>query len=226
MRRLTPDEEATIPVKIRSRAGVTHSEAGAVAGAARDVARRYPNSVPAQLELYEAEFDAENYDAALAAADRALQLKPDSIDALIDKGQALLEKGKKDKQYLPQARTWLARAHDIDPHHPAPLLYNYLTYFYAGERAPEPALVGLEQAYLAAPHDNELRLVLSRQLLSEHKADLARDILLPLALSPHESKGQKNLHEVIQLIDQKKVDDAYKALAKEMARQEEESKKG
>ena len=35
-----------------------------------------PDSLPAQLELYEAEFDAEHLDAAEAAADRALQLQP------------------------------------------------------------------------------------------------------------------------------------------------------
>jgi tetratricopeptide (TPR) repeat protein len=225
MRRLSVDEEAVLPVKVRSKAGVTHSEAGGIASDARDVAREFPNSVAAELELYEAEFDAERLDAAEAAADRALQLQPDSIDALIDKGQVLLEKGKKDKQYLAQARTWLAKAHDLDLHHPAPLLYNYLTYWYSGERVPEPAAMGLEQAYLAAPHDRELRLVLTRQLLSEGKGPLARDILLPLALNPHEGKDQKNLHAVIDLIDAKKVDEAYKAMVAEMDRQEAEAKK-
>ena len=226
MRRLNPDEEAVMPNRVRTKAGVTHNEAGSVASDARGVANRFPNSLPAQLELYEAEFDAENFDAADAAADRALRLKPDSIDALIDKGQALLEKGKKDKQYLTQARTYLGQAHDIDPHHPAPLLYNYLTYWYSGETVPEPADIGLEQAYLAAPHDRDLRLILTRQLLSEKKGDLARDILLPLTLNPHAGKNQKNLHAVIELIEQKKIDEAYKAMVAEMDRQEAEKKKG
>ena len=225
MRQLGADEEAVLPIKVRSKAGVTHAEAGGVASDARAVARKFPNSLPAQLELYEAEFDAEHLDAAEAAADRALQLQPDSIDALIDKGQVLLEKGKKDKQFLPQARIWLAKAHDLDLHHPAPLLYNYLTYWYSGERVPEPAAMGLEQAYLAAPHDRDLRLVLTRQLLSERKGLLARDILLPLALNPHEGKDQKNLHAVIDLIEAKKVDEAYKAMVAEMDRQEAEAKK-
>jgi len=226
MRRMGPDEEAVLPIRVRSKAGVTRDEAGGIAGDARGAAQRYPNSLPAQLELYEAEFDAEHLDAAEAAADRALQVNPASIDALIDKGQVLLEKGKKDKQYLPQARTFFARAYNIDPHHPAPLLYNYLTYWYSGQAIPESAAMGLEQAYLVARHNPELRLVLARQLLSEKKGELARDILLPLALAPHESKGQKNLHAVIDLIDAKKVDEAYKAMVAEMDRQEAESKKG
>ena len=67
--------------------------------------------------------------------------------------------------------------------------------------------------------------MLTRQLLSEKKGDLARDILLPLALNPHEGKDQKNLHAVIDLIAAKKVDEAYKAMVAEMDRQEAESKK-
>jgi len=127
---------------------------------------------------------------------------------------------------LAQARTWLAKAHDVDPHHPAPLLYNYLTYFYSGQQIPENALVGLEQAYLAALHYGDLRLILSRQLLSEKKSDLARDILLPLALNPHVSKERKNLHGVVELIEAKKIQEAYAALTTEMAREEDEAKKG
>jgi hypothetical protein len=228
MRKLSEDEEAAIRIEVRSKAGVTHSEAGDVAGDARDIARKYPNSYKAQLALAEAELDADHLEASEAAADRAIQLQPEGIDGLIAKGQALVERGKKakDKQLLAETRTFLARAHDLDPHHPAPLLYNYLSYFYSGETIPESALVGLEQAYLAAPHYSDLRLVLSRQLLAEKKGDLARDILLPLALNPHVSKSQKNLHAVVELIEAKKVGDAYTALAAEMARQEQEAKKG
>ncbi len=91
---------------------------------------------------------------------------------------------------------------------------------------PENALVGLEQAYLAAPHYGDLRLILSRQLLSEKKGDLAREILLPLALNPHVSKERKNLHGVVELIEAKKIGEAYTALAQEMAREEDEAKKG
>lgn len=228
MRKLSDDEEAAMRVRVRSKAGVTHVEAGNVAADARDAARKYPNSYPVQLALAEAEFDAEHLEASEAAADRAIQLQPEGIDGLIAKGEILLERGKKDKnrQLLAQARTWLAKAHDVDPHHPAPLLYNYLTYFNSGEQMPESALIGLEQAYLAAPHYGDLRLILSRQLLSEKKGDLAREILLPLALNPHVSKERKNLHGVVELIEAKKIDEAYSALAQEMTREEDEAKKG
>jgi Flp pilus assembly protein TadD len=226
MRKLSDDEEAAMRVEVRTKAGVTPDEAGAVAGEARGIASKYPNSYPVQVALAEAEFDANHLEAAQAAADRAIQLRPDGIEALIAKGKILVERGRKDKQYLAPAREPLAKAHDIDPHHPGPLLYNYMSYFYSGQQIPEGALVGLEQAYLAAPHYSELRLILARQLLSEKKGDLARDILLPLALNPHESKVQKTLHGVIDLIDAKKLDQAYTTLAQEMAREEDEAKKG
>jgi len=54
---------------------------------------------------------------------------------------------------------------------------------------------------------------------------LASDILLPLALNPHEGKTAKNLHDVIDLIQAKKIDEAYKAMVKEMDRLEAEAKK-
>ena len=226
MRPLTPDEQAIIRTTIRSKAGVTKSEARGVAGDARGVARDYPNSLPVQLELAEADFDVDDYDGAEAAADRALQINPESVEALIDKGEILLERGKKDKKYLPQARPYFAKAHDLDVQNPEPLFANYLTYFYEGGPIPESALIGLETAYQNARQDRGIRLVLGRQLLAERKGPLARDILVPLGLDPHQSKGQKDMHGVIELIDANKLDEAYTKLAALMKKAEDDAKKG
>lgn len=226
MRKLGEDEEAIMPVKMRSKAGVTRREAGGIAADARAIARRYPGSVAVHLALAEAELDARNFAAAEAAADRALQLKPDSSEAFIWKGQALLERGKEDKQHLAAARAAIAQAHELDPKNPEPLYLNYLTYFYSGQPIPESAIIGLERAYDSGRQDRGLRLVLARQLLSEQKGTLAREILLPLGLNPHESKNRKKMREVIDLIEAQKVGDAYKLLAQEMAKEEEERKKG
>lgn len=226
MRKLAEDEEAIMRVKIRSKAGITRSEAPSVAADARAVVRKYPNSVAANLALAEAEFDAKNYDAAGAAADRAIQLKPNSVEALVAKGTILFERGKKDKQYLAAAREVVAKAYALDSSDPAPLYINYLTYYYAGQAIPESALIGLERAFLAARQDSGIRLVLARQLLAEKKGALAKDILLPLGLDPHESKGKKKMHAVIDLIDAGKVDQAYTQLVKELNEAEEKAKKG
>ena len=226
MRRLGPDEEAIMRAKVRTKAGLLRSETRDVAGDAEGVARSYPTSYPVLIELAEAEYDARRFDAANAAADRALQVRPEGIEALIAKGTILLERGKEDKRYLPQARIWFAKAHDLDVNNPEPLLGNYLTYFYERGPIPESALIGLEQAYTRGLQDSGLRLVLARQLLAEKKGALAKDIMMPLALDPHESKGKKTLREVVDLVDAGKVGDAYTKLAQQMVQWEEEAKKG
>ena len=231
MRKLTPDEEAIMKVRMRSKRGVDRKLAPDVAHDARSVAEKYPNSFAVQLALAEAELDLSDFEPqslarAEAAADRALALKPDSVEAMIYKGRAILERGKSDKSKLAEARSWFAKAFDEDPEHPAPLFYNYLTYFEAGSAIPESALIGLEKAYDIALYDPQIKLVLARQLLAEKKGLLARDILMPYAISPHESEGAKKMRDVVDLIEAKKVDDAYKMLAGEMAEQERKRKAG
>jgi Flp pilus assembly protein TadD len=226
LRKLSADEEAIMRLRMRSKVGVSRKEARGIAADARGIARRYPDSVLVNLELAEAEFDAENYAAAQAAADRALQVRPDSIEALISKAQVLIELGKKDKSQLAPARTFLAKAHTLDPDNPEPLVLNYLSYYYSGQAIPESAIIGLEHAYDTARQDTGLRLILARQLLGERKGKLARDILLPLGLNPHESKDKKKIRGIIELIDAGKVAEAYTKLAQEMAKAEEEAKKG
>lgn len=231
MRKMAPDEEAIMKVKIRSKRGVDKKLAPGVARDAREVAAKYPNSHAVQLVLAEAELDLSAYEAqnlprAEAAADRALAAKPDSVEAMLLKGRALLERGKADKSQLAEARKWFAKAYDEDPDHPAPLFYNYLTYYEAGGAIPESALIGLEKAYDHALYDPQIKLVLARQLLAEKKGDLARSILMPYAIAPHEGKAAQKMRDVVDLIEAKKVDEAYKMLATEMAEAERKRKAG
>jgi hypothetical protein len=231
MRRLTPDEEAVMHVKMRTKRGVDRKLAPGVARDARSIAQKYPNSLAAQLELAEAELDWSDFDpahltAAEAAVDQVLRIDPDSVQGQLIKGRIYLERGKSNKAQLPTARSWLAKAYAGDSQNPAPLFYNYLAYFYEGGAIPESALIGLEKAYDMALFDPELRLVLARQLLAEKKGALARSVLLPYAISPHESKGAKKMREVVDLIEAQKVDEAYKKLAGEMAEQERKRKAG
>ena len=231
VRRLGADEESAMRVKARSKRGVDRKSADDVAGDARAIAAKYPSSFPVLLALAEAELDLFEYDPsnvaqAEAAIDRALAIRPDSVDAMLYKGRIYLERGKKERSHMATARSWFAKAHDEDVGHPGPYYYNYLTYFYGGDPMPESALVGLERAYEFAPFDHELRLVLGRQLLAENKGPLARSILMPYAISPHESKGAKKMREVIDLIEASKVEEAYKMLASEMAEQERKRKAG
>ena len=225
MRRLGPDEEAIMPVVIRSKVGVSRRTADGVAGDARSVATRYPNSFPVQLELAEAELDARNYEAADRAAAAAIALRPDSAEALYFRGKIALQRGKTDPAQFAVARSWFVKAHDADPDHPGPLVGNYESFSKARGPIPESAIIGLEQAYRIAPYDDDLRIILARQLLTENKLDIARDILIPLALSPHESKQARALNGVVEAIDTSNGKEALKRLDDWIRKAEEEENK-
>lgn len=226
MRKLGEDEEAIIRVTMRSKVGVTRKKASDVAADARAIAAKYPQSYSVQLALTEAELDAENLDAAERAADAALAVRQHSAEALMFKGRIYLERAKSNRANYATARSWLAKAYNEDRDYPSPLYYNYLAYAGEGGAVPENAVVGLEQAFLLAPYDAELRLTVTQQLLAEKDGAVARMVLAPLVHSPHESKGAKALRHVFDLIEAKKLDEAYKSLVGEMAKQEEEKKTG
>jgi tetratricopeptide (TPR) repeat protein len=218
-------------VRIRSGAGVSKKLAPKAASDARSVAANYPNSYPVQLALAEAEFDLSTFEPASlakaeAAADRALAAQPNSVEAMIYKGRVLLERGKTDKSQLAEARKWFAKAYNLDHDHPAPLYYSYLTYYEAGGTIPDSAIIGLEKAYDLALYDNELKLVLARQLLAEKKGPAARSILMPMAINPEFGDSWKKYAEVSDLIASQKVDEAYKLLAGTMAEDERKRRSG
>lgn len=225
IRKLGPDEEAIMWVRMRSTRGVTRKQAGDVASDARSIAKGYPNSLPVVLGLVEAEFDARNWDAAERAADAALALDPKSVKAMLYKGYVYLEHAKKDAKHFATARSWFAKANRADPGHPSPLYNFYLTYKRAGTAPPPMAVAGLERAFELAPYDDDVRLSLARQLLVEKKGPLARRVLMPLALSPHESKSARKLHEVAELIETGKPGEALTKLDTLMREAEKKSEK-
>jgi hypothetical protein len=97
VRPLGTGEAAVMPALMASERGVTDKTAPAVAALAEKLAAPFPNDPTAQNELAEAEYDAKNYAAAEAAADRALAADPKSVHALMYKGmiqQAMLVRDK------------------------------------------------------------------------------------------------------------------------------------
>lgn len=225
MRKLGPDEQAIMRVRMRSERGVTRKMARDVAADARAVTARYPTSLPALLALTEAEFDLERLDEAERAADAALAIDPRSVKALLYKGQVYLERGKKNPGHFATAQSWFAKASRADPGHPSPLYQYYLTYHRAGAPPPAIAVTGLERAFELAPYDADLRILVARQLLVERKGPLARQVLLPVALSPHESKRAKALNEVAELIESGKVPEALAKLDARFAQEEKDKGK-
>lgn len=224
LRRLTPDEEAIMTVRLRSDRGVDKKSAKGVAADARAVSVRYPASLPVQLALIEAEYDADRLAEAERAANDALKNDPKSVKAMLYQGMVSLKRAKTDPAHYATARIWFGRANRADLGHPGPMLQFYETYRQANVAPPAIAVAGLERAFELAPYDGDLRILMVRQLLVERQGSLARQLLLPLALSPHESKRAKAWNEVAKLIEGSKIDEALAKLNARLAEEEKAAK--
>ncbi len=225
IRTLDAAEEATMRPRMRLARTANKRQARDIAADARASLRDHPGSLPILLTLAEAELAAGQHAEAATAADRALAMDPSAHRALLVRGMAAIEAGAADPTKFAEARSWLAKAQRADRNDPAPLLQNYLSYYKAGGAIPENALIGLERAYEKAPFDDDLRLILVRQLLRENKGKIAGSLLAPLALSPHESRHARALREVLDLVEANQIADAQAKLAARMAAIEVEREK-
>ncbi|HEX8213858.1 MAG TPA: hypothetical protein VF582_00125, partial [Allosphingosinicella sp.] len=115
LRRLTAAEAAMMPVRLRSERGVSKKTAARVASDARGRAKPYPNDPFVQTALAEAEFDADNLDAAEAAAQRALAADPAAANAMNYLGLIEMKRAKKDPARYAAARQWFLKANRRDP---------------------------------------------------------------------------------------------------------------
>lgn len=188
VRELRPGEAAMMPTRIESRVGVTREEALELLPEARRVAQLHPDDSAVLASLAEAEYDAGNDDAAIAAADRALKFNPNEIDAHIQKGFALFRKAKArgvQKESWLEVRNQFVRANKVENDNPIPLYWYYLTFREAGETPTRNAVDGLEWAMTLAPFDSGLRWRVAQQMISEERLEEAARTLGPLAYSPH-----------------------------------------
>lgn len=186
VRALTAPQEAILDVQMRSARGVLERDARGVAAEARTIAARFPQDATVLGALAEAEIDARNHDAALAAADRALAVDARSTQALITKGRVLLEKAGTDpKADWAEVRRLFVRANRIDTEDAEPLLLYYRTFLASGERPPKPAVDGLIYALALAPQDRGLRFTVVRQMIADGRFADAGKVFTPLAYDPH-----------------------------------------
>jgi tetratricopeptide (TPR) repeat protein len=188
VRRLRPGEAAMMPTRIESRVGVTREEALELLPEARRVAELHPDDAAVLAALAEAEYDAGNDDDAIAAADRALAINPDEIEAHIQKGFALHRKAKaagNSKELWQEARNQFIRANKVENDNPIPLYWYYLTFREGGETPTRNAVEGLEWAMTLAPFDPGLRWRVAQQMISDERLEDAARTLGPLAYSPH-----------------------------------------
>ncbi len=214
VRAVSTGEAATMPMRIRSNAGVDDKAAQQVVVQARRAAQPYPADPAAQNTLAEAEYDVKNYAQAAAAADRALAADPKSMHATLYKGMALQAAAEADKttdskQWQAIRRYYIA-GNKIDSEDPAPLMLYYKSFAANGQTAPKSAESGLLYASALAPFDLTLRLLAARIYLRDGKVPEARAAMTPVAYNPH---GGKNAEQIRATLDILNRDGAAAALA-------------
>jgi len=193
MRKLDAKEEKTIRKRIVLSRGVTRSQAKSLIAELKPAAAASPADLTTQLLAAEAGLDAQDFAGASEAADRALAIKPDSVQALVFKARSMIEAPQGPPQRFATARALLAKARAIDPNDPTPLIETYNAWRKSGGPIPEEAAIALEDAFPMAAADDTYRLILTRQLLEEKRYPAARQVLAPLAFSFDGSDPDKNV---------------------------------
>jgi tetratricopeptide (TPR) repeat protein len=213
VRTLSEGEAAMINYRLASTIGVTEETAGPLAGRARPVAARYPDNAAVQTWLAEMEYDANNYDASLAAAERALALDTDSLFGMVYKGRVLMRRAiaAGDRELAQQARSWFLKANRVDPNHALPLQLFYDSFGAMGDPPSDGAVNGLFASTVLVPQDPSLRVRAAIALLRDGDVVRARSILAPAAFAA-EGVGENDALKLIK--EMERTQDATAILAK------------
>ena len=200
LRRLGPGEAEIMPLRIRSQRGVDSAEAAAIVAEARLIAERYPADAGVLTQLAEAEYDAGNDAEAIAAADKALAIDPQRVNAYVQKGYAkfrLAREAEDRKAAFADAMEPFQALNTIEPDHPLPLVYYYRSFAERRAKPNETARAAMERAAELAPFDEQLQLNAGIMLIGEANHGVARLFLQPLAASPH---GGRNANQAKRLL--------------------------
>ena len=188
VRPLRPGEVAIMDVRVHSKHGVDDKTAPAVGTEAAKVAQQYPDDWFVQSCAAEAEYDAKDYAAAEAAANKAIALNPNDSHALIYKGriETALAVAKPDKAAdWDSIRDWFIKANKLDTENAEPLELYYETYAAAHQPPTPNAVDALVYAMSLAPQDEQVRMNATMALLSEGKAADARKAFAMIDYQPH-----------------------------------------
>jgi tetratricopeptide (TPR) repeat protein len=192
VRELAPGASMIMPYRIRSARGVDEKMATALVAEARPVAASYPNDAFVQRTMAEIEYDAKNNAEAEAAADRALALDPDMVEAMIYKGRVLARRADASKQAKDwaDARSWFLKANRTDPDSALPLVLYYDSFQRAGETPSKSAVTAIMRAIQLVPQASDVRFRVGRQLVVEKDLDLAQKVLAPVLFSAHGTRNE------------------------------------
>ena len=188
---LDPAEAETIGARLALTHGVDKDHRAAVVAALQKALVHDPNSAGTLTLLARAQLNLRAYDAAEAAADKALAIDPAQGRAALWKGLAIVgrlrDAGDKDAEKWKAARRWIIQANRADPSDPVPLRENFRIYRLLGLEPSQIAKDGLAQSYRLLPQNVGLRFEYAALLAQDGKPDAAIALLKPVANAPHGS---------------------------------------
>lgn len=215
IRRLSAAESELMSVRIRSKRGVTPASAKGIYADARR-AERYPDDAGAQIILAEAAYDAREFAAAEAAADRAFAADPTMVDAVLYKAMAqsaaAVAAGDTSEPRWAAIRRVIATANRLDPNDPEPLALYHQSYVDQGFAPTEIARDGMIRAFELAPYDRSYRLTAAQILLQDRNLPVARRLLMVLTSDRHRKPQADRARDVVALIDEGKPEEALAKL--------------
>jgi hypothetical protein len=160
----------------------------------RSAAAHYPGEAFAAGLLTEAEYHAGNNDAAVAAADAWLALKPGEPRALAFKARAraaqLTAAGSKEKKDWAELQAWLQQAKTAAPKDPLVLEAFYDGFAAQGLLPPARAQNALFQAMELVPQEDRLRQKVAADFEARNLIEAAIDAIAPSAFGSHDPEGE------------------------------------
>jgi tetratricopeptide (TPR) repeat protein len=188
IRALRAGEGAMMPLLLQSKRGVDSEQAKILLPEVRKVAAQFADDPAVLSTLAEAEHDAGNYPEAIAAADRSITLRPDEINAYLQKGLAMMalanDNDDPEKAWA-DVRKHFIKMNKVENDHPLALKYFYTSYQGQGRKPTANATNALEKALELAPFDSDLRWMLAEQQMNDMRFAEAINTITPLAFNPH-----------------------------------------
>lgn len=193
--------EATVMDRIRLRRGTRPEEQEPIVQRLRAAAAKFGDDAEVWTLLAEAELDADHFDAAIVAADKAIALSPNLSRALLWRGlgamRRLEEAGVRSPAEWKAARSWIVRANRADTEDPMPLFENYRSFHRAGFAVPPIAVDGLAKASALAPQADRLRFAYAGELARKGAFRDAARYLQPMAAAPHGGSQARRAQQLV-----------------------------
>jgi tetratricopeptide (TPR) repeat protein len=169
-------------------------EARTIVTALAPVVAKAPSAEGWRL-LADAQFSAEQFDAADASADKALLLAPALSRAMMVKANVAIRRYATadiaDPALAKSMRSWVIKANRADPNDPLPLIAYHRLFALTGENTPQLAIDGLRRAFEMVPESGEVRMAYVNALATAQKWDEAIRLTKPVAFAPHSGNASE-----------------------------------